>query len=305
MQSTGGPIQLINLTDFGIQSKVQLSILREDLNHPNIENGSFICGNKWRKLKYNIQYVLKNNLEGMLTFGGAFSNHLYAVAAAGKAFGFRTTGIVRGEEWQNKSNPTLQFCLEQNMQLHFWSRKKYRNKEKETVCLQETYPDFLVIPEGGTNALAIKGVQEIWENPLDSFSTIAVPIGTGGTFTGLISGSKGKSTILGFSTLKLDFVPIIQAALQTQKYPFSNWEVNNDFHFGGFAKFNDELISFIQKFKAVYNIQLEPLYTAKMMYGIFDGIQKGLFKENSNILAIHTGGLQGLAGFEARHQIRL
>lgn len=305
MQSTGSPIQTISLIDFGIKSTVRLSILREDLNHPTIENGGFVYGNKWRKLKYNIEYALKNNLEGMLTFGGAFSNHLYAVAAAGKAFGFKTIGIVRGEEWQNKSNPTLQFCRAQNMELIFWSRSKYRNKEKETEHLRQAYQHFWLVPEGGTNALALKGVQEIWENPLASYSTIAAPIGTGGTFTGLILGSKGKATILGYSALKLDFNPTIETTLQTHRYPFSNWKVNSNYHFGGFAKHNEELIDFMQQFKAVYNIQLEPLYTAKMMFGIFDGIQKGLFKNDVHILAVHTGGLQGLAGFKERYQIHL
>lgn len=300
MQTSGSPIQKIDLLAWGIDTTVQLSILREDLNHPLIENGTLVSGNKWRKLKYNIQYVLQHRLKGMLTFGGAYSNHLYAVAAAGKAFGFQTMGIVRGKEWQQKINPTLQFCKQQGMQFIFWDRTTYRNKETYTETLKQQYPNFWIVPEGGSNTLAIKGVQEIWENDLSSFSTIAVPVGTGGTLSGLILGSQGKAHLLGYSALKFDLSPNIQTVLKARNYTLTNWEINSQFHFGGFAKYTPELLHFMQQFKSKYKITLEPLYTAKMMYGIFDSIKKKVFKQDAHILAIHTGGLQGLAGFEAR-----
>lgn len=303
MQTSGSPIQKIDLLARGIDTTVQLSILREDLNHPLLENGTLVSGNKWRKLKYNIQHVLEQRLKGMLTFGGAYSNHLYAVAAAGNAFGFQTMGIVRGKEWQQKTNPTLQFCKQQGMQFIFWDRATYRNKEAYTETLQQQYPDFWIVPEGGSNTLATKGVQEIWENDLSSFSIIAVPVGTGGTLSGLILGSQGKAHLLGFNVLKFDLSPNVQTVLKARNYALANWEINGQFHFGGFAKYTPELLHFMQEFKAIYKITLEPLYTAKMMYGIFDSIKKRVFKEDAHILAIHTGGLQGLAGFEARYAL--
>ncbi len=302
MQTTGSPIQKIDLTAWGIKTRVQLSILREDLNHPSIKHGAFVSGNKWRKLKYNIQHVQQQDLAGILTFGGAYSNHLHATAAAGKAFNFNTIGIVRGKEWQQKTNPTLQFCQQHGMQLIYWDRSTYQSKEQETERLQQQFPDYWIVPEGGSNALALKGVQEIWEdNVLSAFSTIVVPVGTGGTFTGLILGSQHKATLLGFSVLKFDFSTSIKSALAANNCSFTNWQLNHQYHFGGFAKYNNALLQFMQQFQSTYQIDLDPLYTAKMMYGLVDSIQQGKFTEEEHLLAIHTGGLQGLLGFEARY----
>lgn len=299
MLTTGSPIEPVDLNLFKIDSSVKLFILREDLNQPKVKNGHLISGNKWRKLKYNIQYVVKNRLEGMLTFGGAYSNHLHAVAAAGKIFNFKTIGIVRGEELANKTNATIEFCKQQNMQLHYWSRKEYRNKEAWQKELLVKYPEFLIVPEGGTNNSAFKGVEEIWENPLHQYDVICTPIGTGGTFTGLITGSKGRSNISGFPALKADFTSTIKKNLEALNYTHKNWQFNTNYHFGGFAKVDNDLINFIKQFKSLYNIQLEPLYTGKMMYGIFDMIKQNCFEDGNKIIAMHTGGLQGLKGFKA------
>lgn len=303
MKTTGSPIQKIDLEAWGIKTTVQLSILREDLNHPVIAHGAFVSGNKWRKLKYNILHVQQQGLTGILTFGGAYSNHLHATAAAGKAFNFKTIGIVRGKEWQHQTNPTLQFCQQQGMQLMYWDRSTYRNKEQETERLQQQFLDYWIVPEGGSNALALKGVQEIWEDHLlTSFSTIAVPVGTGGTFTGLILGSKDNANLFGFSVLKFDFTATIESALAANNCSFAHWQLNDHYHFGGFAKYSDDLLQFIQQFKSTYHINLEPLYTAKMLYGIFEGILQRKFRADEHILAIHTGGLQGLQGFEERYK---
>jgi len=304
VQTSGSPIQKIDLSALGLETTIQLSVLREDLNYPLIKGGEFVLGNKWRKLKYNIQHVLDQRFKGILTFGGAYSNHLYAVAAAGKAFGFKTIGVVRGKEWQHKTNPTLQFCTQRGMQLIFWDRSTYRNKEDDIESLQQEFADYWIVPEGGSNALALKGVQEIWNLDLTGFSTIAVPVGTGGTLSGLILGSLSKAYLLGFSALKFDLNPTIETILKANDYTFSNWGINNQYHFGGFARYTDELLHFMRQFKSTYHIALEPLYTAKMMYGIFDGIEKGIYETNTHILAVHTGGLQGLAGFEARYGVK-
>jgi len=305
IQTSGSPVQTLDLVAFGIKPTIKLSVLREDLNHPIIEGGKHINGNKWRKLQYNIQHVLENQLKGILTFGGAFSNHLYAVAAAGSAFGFHTIGIVRGKEWQEKNNATLQFCQQQGMQLVYWDRTTYRQKDTLNSQLQKQYPDYWIVPEGGTNDLAIKGVSEMAIPNLDTFTEVTVPIGTGGTLAGLILAAKNRSYIAGYSALKIDFQPTIENLLGKSIHTHINWSVNHNYHFGGYAKYNEDLLAFIRKFKTIYDIQLEPLYTGKMMYGIVEQIKNEMFEQGSHILAIHTGGLQSLAGFEKRFEIKL
>ncbi len=266
-------------------------IKREDKIHPNIS------GNKYRKLKYNILEAKKLNKFTLLTFGGAFSNHISAVASVGKEFNFKTIGIIRGEELSNKinSNPTLKFAKECGMDFKFVSRSDYREKSSETFInnLKKEFGDCYVIPEGGTNALAIKGCEEILtEDDKNDFDYICCAVGTGGTISGLINSSNPNQKILGFPALKGDFLQDDIRKFATQ----NNWELITDYHFGGNAKINTDLISFINEFKSDYNIPLDPIYTGKMMYGIFDLIQKGHFKKDAKILAIHTGGLQGIEG---------
>ncbi|UAB75931.1 1-aminocyclopropane-1-carboxylate deaminase/D-cysteine desulfhydrase [Mesoflavibacter sp. SCSIO 43206] len=273
---------------------IELSIKREDLIHP------FVSGNKYRKLKYNVLQARKENKTTLLTFGGAFSNHIAAVASAGKAEGFNTIGFIRGEELKDKvnTNPTLSFAKSCGMTLKFISRKDYRDKSNPNFIsnLKDRFGDFYLIPEGGTNNLAIKGCQEILNEKDSKFDYICCAVGTGGTVSGIINASKSNQKVLGFSSLKGDFLnkDISKFARST------NWELITDYHFGGYGKINDSLITFINKFKAETEIPLDPIYTGKMMFGIFDLIQKGYFKANSKILAIHTGGLQGIEGMNAK-----
>lgn len=255
-----------------------------------------ISGNKYRKLKYNLQAAKKEGLDTLLTFGGAFSNHITAVAAAGRAFGFKTIGVVRGEELQEKiaDNPTLTFAHNQGMRLHFISRELYREKSSvEFVALLKAwFGEFYLLPEGGTNALAVKGCEEILTEADASFDYICCPVGTGGTISGLIHASKEHQKVLGFPALKGGFL----AQEIRQWTTKDNWELITDYHFGGYAKINESLITFINWFKATYNIPLDPVYTGKMLYGIFELLKTGYFKPNDRILAIHTGGLQGIKG---------
>ncbi len=292
------PIQKIE--SFVLKEKnIHLFIKREDLNHPTIQ------GNKFRKLKYNLAQAKADGKKTLLTFGGAFSNHIYATAAAGTAFGFSTIGIIRGEKPKNP-NPTLLFAEKNGMQLHFISRSEYKEKQEPTFIsqLKELFGDFYLIPEGGTNDLAIKGCEEIPAEVLEQKlgpDYYTLPVGTGGTITGIISGLAKKnsnSKIIGFPSLKGDFLKgEIEALL---KSPHTNWKLQTDYHFGGYAKHKPELISFINEFKELHNIPLDPIYTGKMMFGIFDLIKKGFFPRDSTILAIHTGGLQGIEGFNNR-----
>lgn len=286
LQSKNQKVQLPILKEKG----VELWVKREDKLHPHIS------GNKYRKLKYNLIEASKQQQNTLLTFGGAFSNHIAAVAAAGKEFGFKTIGVIRGEELQNKieDNPTLKFAESRGMHLHFVSRTSYRKKTETSFLqhLKEQFGEFYTIPEGGTNKFAVKGCEEILTKTDTHFSIICCAVGTGGTISGLINCSQPSAKVLGFPALKGDFLKddICKFA---QK---DNWELINDYHFGGYAKVTQELISFINWFKEKTGIQLDPIYTGKMMFGILELVKNGYFKEGTTIIAVHTGGLQGIEG---------
>ena len=269
---------------------VTLYVKREDAIH------SFVSGNKYRKLKYNLLEAEKQGFKTLLTFGGAFSNHIAAVASAGKTLGFKTIGIIRGEELQDsiENNTTLHFAQQNGMQFKFVSREDYRNKSSEDFInnLKEDFDDFYLIPEGGTNALAIKGCEEILTEADKDFDFICCAVGTGGTLSGLINCSKPSQQVLGFPALKGDFLQQDISKFVTK----TNWKLITDYHFGGYAKINEQLISFINQFKKDFNVPLDPVYTGKMMFGIFDLIEKGFFPKGAKILVIHTGGLQGIEG---------
>ena len=277
---------------------ISFYIKREDLNHP------YISGNKWHKLKYNIQEAKKLGKDTLLTFGGAYSNHIYAVAAAGKIFKLNTIGIIRGEE-HLPLNPTLSFASENGMEIHYLDRISYRNKNSARVLntLYKKFGDFYLLPEGGTNDLAVKGCSEIINKINIDFDYICCPCGTGGTLAGLVSGLERKSFALGFAVLKgASFLKEnVNNLLKNQgNTSLKNWDVNLDYHFGGYAKFTRELSNFIEKFKSSTEIPIEPIYTGKMLYGIYDLAKNGYFRNGSTIISVHTGGLQGLKGLETK-----
>lgn len=272
-------------------NNIELFIKREDLLHP------IISGNKFRKLKYNIQEAKRLGHSTLLTFGGAFSNHILAVAGAGAEFGFSTIGVIRGEEIEYKihENPTLIKAQELGMKFYFVSRSDYREKENTNFKekLQTIFGNFYLIPEGGTNNLAIKGCEEILtKEDKEGFSHVVCSVGTGGTLSGLINSSNKNQYIIGFSSLKGSFLSDVIRNFVTK----SNWIINNDYHFGGYGKVNCELIQFINAFYKQTKIPLDPIYTGKMVYGVMDLIEKDFFPPNAKILMIHSGGLQGVKG---------
>ena len=272
-------------------NNIELYIKREDLLHP------IISGNKFRKLKYNIQEAKRLGHSTLLTFGGAFSNHILAVAGAGNEFGFATIGIIRGEELEHKisENPTLLRAQDLGMKFHFVTRSQYRNKEEVTFLdsLKNKFGDFYLVPEGGTNSFAIKGCEEILTASDKSFFThITCAVGTGGTISGIINSSIEKQQIIGFSSLKGAFLSDVIRNFVNK----TNWNIIEDYHFGGYGKINDELVSFLNLFYNHNSIPLDPVYTGKMVFGVIDLINKGYFLPNSKILMIHTGGLQGIKG---------
>lgn len=300
-------MQLDDIPDIAIQKiytkeldhhKVKLDLLRLDQVHPHIS------GNKWFKLKYNLLEARKKGYDTLLTFGGAFSNHLYATAAAEKEYGFKTIGVVRGEKVV-PLNPTLAFAEAQGMHLKFVSRAEYRRKESEELHqqFQDEFGLCFILPEGGSNALAVKGCTEIVQTP-ENYDYICCSAGTGGTLAGIIEKTKNKARVLGFSALKGGSFLYDEINRLTQAYSgnqYENYQIVEDYHFGGYAKANTELVNFINEFKREQEILLDPVYTGKMIYGIMDMINKGYFKPGSKILAIHSGGLQGIIGFNERY----
>ncbi|NEM99549.1 1-aminocyclopropane-1-carboxylate deaminase/D-cysteine desulfhydrase [Pontibacter burrus] len=277
---------------------IELWVKREDLLHPHIS------GNKWRKLKYNLQEAKAQGKQTIVTFGGAYSNHIAATAAAGAEFGFKTIGMIRGEE-HLPLNPTLAFATEQGMELHYIAREAYRlkNEPKFLAELSANYSQPYIVPEGGTNQLAVKGCTEIIDDITIDFDVICCASGTGGTIAGIIAGLKGQRQVLGFPALKGgDFLrdEIEQLVYNYSGQHYGNWQLITDYHFGGYAKVKPELLQFIREFQEQHHIPLEPVYTGKLFYGLFYLISKGYFPEGTRIVAVHTGGLQGNAGFRER-----
>ncbi|UOK42594.1 MULTISPECIES: 1-aminocyclopropane-1-carboxylate deaminase/D-cysteine desulfhydrase [Flavobacterium] len=269
---------------------VSLYLKREDLLHPEIS------GNKFRKLKYNLIEAKSEGVDALLTFGGAFSNHIAAVSAAGNKYGFKTIGIIRGDELIDKidENPTLLFARENGMKFVFVTREMFRQKDNLEFIetLRSEYGNFYLLPEGGTNNLAVKGCEEILTDEDEDFAYICCAVGTGGTIAGIINSLQENQKAIGFSSLKGAFLcDDIRSFAKN-----NNWELISDYHFGGYGKVSEELIFFLNEFYRKTGIPLDPVYTGKMMFGIYDLIKKGYFKEGSKILAIHTGGLQGCKG---------
>ncbi len=275
-------------------NSISLFIKREDLIHP------IVSGNKFRKLKYNLLQAKTENQTSLLTFGGAFSNHIAAVAFAGKENGFKTIGIIRGEELNNKvsENPTLQFAQDCGMQLEFITREDYREKNESNFLnqIKIKFGEFYIIPEGGTNELAIKGCEEILTPEDTKFDYICCAIGTGGTISGIINSALPNQKVLGFPALKGDF-------LQNEIRIFArnkNWELITDYHFGGYGKICPKLVEFMNQFYKKNQILLDPIYTGKMVFGVMNMIEGKYFPENSKILLIHTGGIQGIQGMNLK-----
>lgn len=288
-------IQLPLLSDKGIE----LFVKREDLLHP------FISGNKFRKLKYNLEEAKNQNKKSLLTFGGAYSNHILATAAAGKEFGFKTIGVIRGEELgvdlakTLSQNTTLKQAHQFGMEFVFVTRSDYQQKYTDWFLkgLLDKFLDAYVIPEGGTNKLAIKGCEEILTAQDKEFSYVTCAMGTGGTVTGLINCSLENQKILIFPALKGAWVKDEIESLKPNK---QNWDIVSDYHFGGYGKVSDELIIFINQFKKETGIPLDPIYTGKMLFGVLDLVRKNKFSRETKVLAVHTGGLQGIAGVNSK-----
>jgi 1-aminocyclopropane-1-carboxylate deaminase/D-cysteine desulfhydrase-like pyridoxal-dependent ACC family enzyme len=302
LQHAPSPLERLRMPEFE-SSGIAVWIKRDDLL--KMGPGLALCGNKWRKLKYNLAAAKQEGHHQILTFGGAFSNHIAAVAGAGAAFGLQTIGVIRGEVPEGL-NPTLRFVRRCGMQLQFVSRTAFRQKNDSAFLarLEQQFGPFYLLPEGGTNQRAIKGAREIiketsLQEPTLKVDYWCVSAGTGGTAAGMILEAPPGSKVLAFSALKGAFLRSdISTLLGT--YPSAPWDLITSYHFGGYARYRPELIDFLNHFYLAYNIALDPIYTGKLFFGLSDLAKQGFFPRGSTVVAVHTGGLQGVAGFNER-----
>lgn len=279
----------IPIVEIPIESKVRLFIKREDLTHPEIS------GNKYWKMFYNVKKYLEKEVSErkIITFGGAFSNHIAAAAALGKEFGIKTLGVIRGNELEDswQENPTLFSAHQNGMSFRFVTRETYRYKERLMAELQEEFPESLVVPEGGTNENAVEGIQYMLTDETNDFDYICSAVGTGGTVSGLSKFAQPHQKIIGFKAVKDNSLENRIKNL-SKKDNFTLVDASD----GGFGKITDENVRFINEFYQYFGIVLEPVYTGKMLRKIFEMIADDYFPANSKILAFHTGGLQGIVG---------
>jgi 1-aminocyclopropane-1-carboxylate deaminase len=273
------------------QYQIELWMKRDDLLHP------IISGNKWRKLKFILDHALSLSSDKLISMGGAYSNHLHALAYVGKILGLKTLGFIRGERPETLT-PTLIDMQNWGMELRFVSRSDYRLLRQHQGChdLPGLKPQQYWLPEGGAQPLALKGIAEL-VNEIDIlYDIICMPCGTGTTLAGILDAAPDSVSVMGFAALNnAGFLRAdVESLLPT---PRANWLINQDYHFGGFAKTNALLMAFIEDFEYKTGIPLEPVYTGKMMYALYDLITKHTFKPGRRIIAVHTGGLQGKRGF--------
>ncbi|MUG93411.1 pyridoxal-phosphate dependent enzyme [Scytonema sp. UIC 10036] len=283
------------------EAKIRLLIKRDDLLN------SSVSGNKFRKLKYNCLKIKELGFPRLVTFGGAFSNHIYATAVVGKYVGIKTIGIIRGERTE-PLNTTLDFAEKCGMKLLFVSRSEFRDESLIFQQIKKEFGNVYFLPSGGSNTLALHGcretVDEVHSQMLVRPDYFCTACGTGCTLAGIVAAADSDQYIIGFSALKGNFLKNdVQRLLDTQdNLRCQNWQITDDYCFGGYAKWKPELIDFVNDFKRKYSIALDPIYTGKMFFGIFDLAKKGFFHHNITIVAVHTGGLQGIEGF---NQVKL
>ncbi len=279
----------IPLTQIPLEKNLELFLKREDLIHPNIS------GNKFWKLFHNVNSYLDQNPKEplIITFGGAFSNHIAAVAALGKEFKLKTLGLIRGEELDEKwqKNPTLKLAQENGMVFRFVTREEYRHKEILTQILEKEFPNALIVPEGGMNERAVEGIRYMLTDETKRFDYLCAAVGTGGTVAGMSKFAAEKQKVLGFKVVADD--SLYNTVLGFSKH--RNFDLL-EAHEGGYGKITDENIRFINNFNTKYGIQLDPIYTGKMLMKLFEMIENDFFPAGSRLLAFHTGGLQGISG---------
>jgi len=290
------PITKIN-NNFLDKKGVKLFIKRDDLIH------DVVSGNKWRKLKYNLQDAQSNGYDTILSFGGVYSNHLYSLGYATNNLGFKSIGVIRGVQKTTLSS-TLRFCKDQNMQFHYLDHQQYRYQKyskKNLTLFREKFGDFYLLPEGGCNSLGVKGCEEILSEIDDHFDYVCCAVGTGCTASGIIRSLNKNQRFIGFCP----FTKFEEQNNMILEYcsplVYNNWQLIADNHFGGFGKINSNLIKFVRQFYDDFNIKLDLVYMGKLFYSLFDLIKKDFFVKNTTIIIMHSGGLQGVDGFNFKY----
>ncbi len=270
---------------------IRLLVKREDLNHAQVS------GNKWWKLKYNLAQAREEGADTLLSFGGAYSNHLYALAGASSILGLKSIGIIRGEE-THPLNATLTYASSKGMHLHFISREVYRTKSEDYFVkeLKERFGKFYLIPEGGTNSLAVKGCVEFGEKLLREidFDYICLPVGTGGTLAGIVNSLRPEQTAIGFSALKNGkfLEEEVRKWIEIRNSASASWRIETKYDFGGYARTTPALGRFIEDQKERHALPLDHVYTSKVLFGIYELIKRNEIGKGV-VLMVHTGGLQG------------
>ena len=279
--------------------QLRVSIKRDDSIHP------IISGNKWRKLKFNLDFAKMHNYTGVISFGGSFSNHIHALAFSCQQQGLKSIGIIRGEK-EYASNFTLSMSIKWGMELNFVDRKTYRLREDQDYLaeLQEAHPDYLIVPEGGSNALALSGVGEVITelNHQCEFDTLLTPVGSGGTLAGLIKADKNQHQLIGIAVLKQNGYLIDQVnSLLGDPLNYTHWQIMSEFHRGGYAKFSKDDANKVLSFSQQTGFTFEPVYSGKMILALLDLIAQDFFPKGHRIVILHTGGLQGIGGLIERN----
>ncbi|WDE04508.1 1-aminocyclopropane-1-carboxylate deaminase/D-cysteine desulfhydrase [Thalassomonas viridans] len=299
---TASPLQTIQHPLFA-KHKLDVKIKRDDLIHP------IISGNKWRKLKYNLSHAKEQGYKGALSFGGSYSNHIHALAFACYQQQLPCLGIIRGEP-EYAANCTLSQARQWGMELSFVDRQTYRLRHDPAYLqeLQALYPDYFIIPEGGSNPLALPGVGEVISelNSQTGFDTLMTPVGSGGTLAGLVAADNNQHRLLGIAVLKQqDYLSReVNQLLADNAANYHNWQILNDFHRGGYAKFSPQDSERILAFNRQTGITFEPVYSGKMLLALLDLIEQEYFPPGHKIVLLHTGGLQGLGGLTERGVIK-
>lgn len=282
-----------------VKHGVSVHVKREDEIHPEIS------GNKWRKLKYHLKAAREKKSQGILTFGGAFSNHIAATAFAADQAGLESIGVIRGERVE-PLNSTLEQAERHGMELHFVSRMDYRTSKDSIAEDLDPGDMFHHVPEGGADELGIQGCQEILsEEDSKDFDIVCCSSGTGATAAGLHRSLAPHQRLRVYPALKGDFAHKDIERLLDSSCSMDALDVISEYHFGGYAKTSPELFNFMREFYSQTGIMTDPVYTAKMLYGVITDIEKGRITRGMRVVALHTGGLQGIQGIEKRDNVRI
>jgi 1-aminocyclopropane-1-carboxylate deaminase len=280
------------ILDLGEIHGVRVKVKRDDLTHPEIS------GNKWRKLKYNLKYCLENGYSGIISFGGAFSNHVYSLSSACFLLKIPLIVIIRGEE-VNENNSTLKYLLDRGQTMVKVNRSSYKLKlqSDEIKAVIDQNQAFYIIPEGGTNDLALEGVKEVGDEIVSQdtkFDHLLCSLGTGGTAAGLLQSNLGNKKLVIYPALRGDWMVTEIKKLLPKYGSVDKLMIRDQYHFGGYAKGIQQLLPFIEENKAKYQLPLDPIYTSKMWYGMLEDIKNGFYPKGSTLMFYHSGGLQGV-----------